>query len=351
MKNRIQLFISSLLSLTLIVLMTSCGDDDPKQEVIEFYSISGNVTYPGGAADGAVVFLAASDVATTSFIASTVANASGAYSFGNLTAGNYFVFANYNTANVNNGRIDGVNFDSGEGYLLEVVDVGVTQNITLVGIESDVQFSVNTTVASDDPNYWGKDLSHSNVDFSFPYDGANATYTGRFNAFDADVIFDASNLAGSSIEASVDLLSISTSSPGGRDSYFDATIDAWNYGCTGGTFGVLDVDGNPVADGGGLPDESTRYATFKSSSIEAYGDGFMATGTFSLNGNSSTETMFFRFINGFEGTNRSGDLVRFSSFDAQLEFAALADYAIESSHVKDGYVTVDISFQVTHLVQ
>ncbi|MFY0687921.1 MAG: YceI family protein [Cyclobacteriaceae bacterium] len=352
MKKPIVFFLSLLLSFSVATLLTSCEGDGDDEPAVEYFSFSGNVTYPdfsgtASGADGAVVFLAKSDVATTNYDYSTVADANGDFSFENLEVGNYFVFVNFNTANTNNaGRVSGINFDTGEGMTFEIVDASVTQNLELTMIDQDVQFAVNNTESGD----WRSDISHSNVNFSFPYDNANATYVGRFNSFAIDVVFDKDNLAGSSIEASIDLLSINTSSPGGRDSY-EKEDGTWDYGCTGGTFAVLDTDGNTVSDGGNIPDESTRYATFKSSSIEAYGDGFLARGTMMVKGSSNEEVLFFRFINGFEAESRSGALTRYSSFDGQLEFDALGNYGIESGHLADARVTIDISFQVNKALE
>ena len=78
-----------------------------------------------------------------------------------------------------------------------------------------------------------------------------------------------------------------------------------------------------------------------------YGDGYLATGDFMFNGTTSSETLFFRFIEGFDGTDFQGNAFRFSSFEGQLEFDALDTYGVSSSHLGGETVTVDISYQVT----
>jgi len=343
-QNFLRTLIMLVLVLTVGFLMVRCSDDDPKIVETEFYSVTGTVTYPNAegtlvAASGAIVYLAESISQTTNYSWSAIADASGNYSITNLEAGDYFMFINYNNANQNlpGGRINGVNFDSGEGFLFTITDTDIQQNSALSSSGQAEAEAVNTT----DAGSWSSDLSHSNVDFTFPYDAANANYTGRFNDFFIEVDFDPADLAGSSISASIDLLSVNTSSRGGRDSFFDAALDAWDYGCLQGTLGVS-VDAVSL-----LPDELTRYATFESSSIEIYGDGYLATGNFTFNGTTNSETLFFKFVEGFTGTNRQGVPTQFSSFEGQLEFDALADYTIDSSHLGDETVTVDISYQVT----
>ena len=349
MKCSMTKFMYSLAILGMLAFLVNCSDDDGNStpEVVPTFSISGTISYvdfDGNTvgADGAVVYMAQSEMATTSYDASTVASTTGAYSFEGLEAGSYFVFSNFNNANVNNGRIVGVNFDSGEGALVEIVDANVTSDMTLTQIAQDVDFVIDTD------GDWDQDYSHSNIDFSFAYDENNATYTGRFDAFTSDVFFDANDLANSSISASVDLLSVNTSSPGGRDSWWNSVDEVWDYGCLASTFGLLDTDGNALGDADPpvMPDESTRFATFESTSIETYGDGFRALGNFTFNGSTNEETLFFRFINGFEGQNFQGNSFRFSSFDGQIEFDALADYGVESSSLGNERVTVDISFQL-----
>ncbi|MDH5608551.1 MAG: YceI family protein [Cyclobacteriaceae bacterium] len=342
MKNSIQFLFASLLSMSVMFVMVGCGGDpDP---VTVYYNITGNVTYPdfSGAsapADGAVIYLAASAAATTAYDYRTVADASGNYSFEGLEAGDYFMFVNYNSANTNNGRISGISFDSGEGALFAVTDASVTKDVALVAISQDVQFDVDITPTT---GTWAFDANHSVVSFNFPYHDDNATFSGTFNSIPSLLIkFNAADLAASTIEASIDLLSVNTRSRGGRDSHFDATANSWYYGCNAASLGVqVDTVNNM------MPIETSRYATFKSTSIEAYGDGFIAKGDFTLKGQTHQEVLFFRFINGYEGTSRSGAPTRYSSFDGRLEFNALADYNIQSSAVGSSKVIVDVAIQV-----
>ena len=155
--------------------------------------------------------------------------------------------------------------------------------------------------------------------------------------------FNPSDLGSSVISAKIDLLTIYTDSHGGRDPLYnsdgsfwqDPADDSYKLGCISGTFGVTAID------------DADRYSTFTSTTITAYGDGYLATGPMVFNGVTSDVDVFFQYIPGFDGTNRSGDPVRFSSFQASFEFAALDVYGIESGHVGGNDVTVNASFQIT----
>ena len=341
-RNFLKLFLTTLGFLALGFLMIRCDDDDPQVVEPDLYMVSGNISYPNAdgistPATGAVVYLAQSATPTTNYSWSAVAGTNGSYSIGNLPAGDYFMFVNYNTNNKNlpGGRIDGVNFDSGEGVLFSITDADVDQFVTLESAGQEAS-AINTTDNGD----WNSDFSHSNIDFAFAYDEENATYTGRFDDFFIEIDFDPADLSGSSLSASIDLLSVNTSSPGGRDSYFDTNLNDWDYGCLRGTFGVV------VDQVTNLPDEATRYATFDATGFEVYGDGFIANGNFTFNGVTSSESLFFRFIDGYEGQDFQGNQLKFSSFEGQLHFDALDTYGVSSSHLGSETVTVDISYQV-----
>ena len=173
---------TAVLVILLGIFMVRCDDDsnnNPEPEIL--YNVSGAVTYPGGTAAGAVIYLANSATPTTNYDWVTVANENGQYSISDLGAGDYFIFVNFNTANQNT-RVDGVNFDSGAGATFTIENANETINVALSSSGQDNAEAVNTTDQGD----WNSDFSHSNVDFSFAYDEANATYTGRFDNFDRD---------------------------------------------------------------------------------------------------------------------------------------------------------------------
>ncbi|MFY0626248.1 MAG: YceI family protein [Reichenbachiella sp.] len=324
-----------------------CEDDDPAQ--ISKYTISGNVTYPdytgaSAPANGAIVYLKLNATeATTAFDLVTVADVSGQFSFAEIPDGQHFVFANFDDMNSNNpaARTRGVMFGS-EGIMVTMAGENVTQALALVSMGQSNAVAVNTNEGGD----WFQDWSHSNVDFEFPYDAENATYTGRFSGFEMYIDFDPADLANSSIQGTIDGLSIKTDSPGGRDALYNSDGSFWqdpvdnsyDLGCVSAYFGIDAID------------DTDRYITFESTSIEAYGDGYLATGPMVFNGNTVDIEMPFKFIPGYQAENRSGILTQFSSFQGEFDFAALDDFGIASGHVGDADVTVKISFQVTQPV-
>lgn len=327
------------LAIMVSIFLVKCNDDDS----VTLYDVTGKVTYPdfsGSATDaaGAIVYLGTTE-GSMAYEASALADANGNYKFANLTAGDYFIWANYDTKNRNleNARVASTLFISAQNPV--AVSAASTLNVELVSMGQEEAEAVNTYEGGD----WNSDLSHSNVDFEFPYDADNATYTGRFAEFEFAANFDPANLGSSEITGTIDVLSIKTNSPGGRDALYNADgtfwqdpeTDEYDLGCVSGTFGVSS------------PEDDTRYATFTSSSIEAYGDGYLAKGNMNFNGSTSNINFFFKFIPGFTGTNRQGVETQFSSFEGFFDFAALADFGIESSHVQEEDVTVRISYQVT----
>ena len=347
-------FLSTLAAITFVaVFFVRCSEDEPAAPVVN-YGISGTVTYPdfngtASPAGGAVVYLKVGDASGVSFDFSTIADASGNYTFAELVDGSYFVFANYDTQNTNNpgGRMAGVIFGA-EGVVVAVEGAVTTQDLALVSMGQADAFAVNSFTGGD----WNNDWSHSNIDFSFPYDGSNATYTGSFKLEETFVNFDPFNLGASSIEATIDVLTIHTDSPGGRDALYnsdgtlwqDATTMAYNLGCVHGYLGMANDD----------PTDANRYSTFKSTKIEAYGDGYLATGAFTVNGVTADVSMFFKFYPGFiaEVTERGTGVVlgdrQYSSFQGSFDFAAFQVFGIESGHIgEENDVTIDVSFQVT----
>lgn len=345
--------ISTLTTVFLVALMMfSCEKEVEVIKEVEVevpaatYTITGTVTYPdfkgaSVAAAGAVVYLKIGTTEpTTSYDLATVTDAAGNYTFAGLTAGSNSIYANFDTDNSNiGGRITGAMFVS-EGALVTIEAANATQDFALSSAGQDDAFAVNTYDGGD----WGADWSHSNIDFSFPYDGDNGTYTGSFKLEETYIAFDPFDLANSKIEATIDILTIHTDSPGGRDAKYndDGTLwqdadGAYNLGCVHTTLGMEND----------IPTSANRYSTFVSTSIEEYGDKYLATGNFTLNGVTDEVQMLFKFLPGFEGTNRSGDPTLYSSFEGTFDFAAFQVYGVDSGHIGEtNDVTIDAVFQV-----
>ena len=333
---------ASLAAIIMVAVLFVRCTEDPATPIVN-YSITGTITHPdfSGAstpAAGAAVYLVkdATD-ATANYDLATIADGTGKYSFDELPQGSYFVFANYVTENTNNvgGRMVGIYF-TGEGAMVEHADANSTQDIALTSAGQADALSVNTY----DGGTWLQDWNHSYVGFSFPYDEQNAPYTGRFKTKEIFVDFNPADLSNSKIEATIDLLTIDTDSPGGRDPkweadgttlWLDPTTNLPKLGCIAGSFGIPD------------PEALTRNATFTSASITAYGNGYLATGAMTFNGVTDDVQMFFQFVPGFDDADKG---FRYSSFQGTFEFAALDVYGVSSGHVGSAMVTVEASFQV-----
>jgi polyisoprenoid-binding protein YceI len=339
------------------IILTECKKDETKYGIL-----SGTVTLDGTAADGAIVTLS-TQANATNVVSRVVADASGVYSIMGIEAGTYFINATWEPSN-NNNLLKSTNTVILTGVEAEVsVDGDKAQDIALAGAVSggDVLF---------DASEWVWDETHSTFEFEFPYDAFNAVFTGHFATAGFDELyFDEANPGNTKIKAWVDVTSVETGSASlpcghGRDGI---------TGCIGGTFGVdfdpadtvvaYCADGTTVTN---WPNEElvehnlwgdgseTSYmkqhsivgnsgvATFESTSVTAFGTGYLAKGTLSFAGNSSNVDLYFNFI---EGYLKESSSTQYSSFFGWFKMAAATDFGIVSSHVGDSDVTVKVSAQ------
>jgi polyisoprenoid-binding protein YceI len=342
------------------IVLTQCNKDETK-----YGTLSGTITLEGTSADGAIVTLS-SGANGSNVVARVVADASGMYSIMGIEAGTYYLNATWEPSN-NNNLLKSTNTVILTGVETEVsVDGDKTQDITLAGAVSggDVVFD-----AAD----WTWDNTHSTIEFEFPYDAFNAVFTGHFaNVGFDELYFDETNPENTSIKAWVDVTSVETGAASppcehGRDGI---------TGCISGTFGVeLDpadtvnaycTDGSMVTN---WPNEewveydlwgdgsqstymrqhavvgSTGVATFESSSVTAYGTGYLAKGILSFAGAEAEVNLYFNYIEGYEGQDRNQNTVKYVSFFGWFKMAAASDFGIVSGHVGDSDVTVKVSAQ------
>jgi polyisoprenoid-binding protein YceI len=285
-----------------------------------------------------------------------------------VEAGTYFLNATWEPSN-NNNLLKSTNTVILTGVETEVsVDGDKTQDIAIAGAVSggDVVF---------DRADWVWDNTHSTIEFEFPYDVVNAVFTGHFATVGFDELyFDEANPENTKIKAWVDVTSVETGSPGppcpnahGRDGI---------HGCIVGTYGVefdpADTVDAYCPDGGMVtnwPNEelvahdlwgdgsettykrqhsimgNTGVATFESTSVTAYGTGYLAQGEVNFAGASATVDMYFNYIEGYEGEDRGGNAVEYVSFYGWYKMAASSDFGIVSGHVGDADVTVKVSAQ------
>lgn len=349
----------------LAIILTQCKKDETK-----YGTLSGTVSLDGTAADGAIVVLS-TEANAANVVAKVVADESGAYSIMGVEAGTYYLNATWEPSN-NNNLLKGTNTVILTGVEAEVkVDGDLVQDIALAGAVSggDMVFDLAG---------WSWDNTHSTFEFEFPYDAFNAVFTGIFGRAGFDELqFDEANPENTVIKAWVDVTSVETGSASppcahGRDGI---------TGCIGGTYGVefnpadtVDascIDGTVVTN---WPNEelvehdlwgdgsATTYmrqsaivgnsgvATFESTSVTAYGTGYLAKGTVNFAGASAPVDLYFNYIEGYEGEDRSGNAVKYVSFFGWFDMAAAADFGIVSGHVGDADVKVKVSAQFNRVL-
>lgn len=342
---------SILLTLFFVLgLVVQCSDDPAP---IDLSTISGKVTYPNAsaaqiAAPGAVVTL----FSTTPVVnMQTTTDADGNFSFNNLEAATYTLAAYYDTDNTNNaGRLSGLRFTIAPTEV-EITNVDVAQDLALVSSGQTGIPVIDINLAWDGAAFantgsWTYDQTHSPIQFEFPYRDNVAEFVGAFSQVSNLVVnFDPANLANSSIVAEVDLASISTRSLGGRDPKLVGGANAYDpnsmvetMGCIMGTFGVS-------ADGA-LPSKITsaaRYAKFTSTSIVAYGDGYLAKGNLEFHGVSKAVEMWFKAETPWN--NGAATPVLYSGFEGRF-YMGKTDFNVNSSSVGE-QIRVQISIVAT----
>ena len=359
--------------LIMFMFVVRCSKKSDPTPAATLVKISGTVTFTDlsgqvANAAGAVVYLAKSAVATTTYDQSTIAGADGVYKFSNLSAGGYYVNTVYNTDNKNTtARLDGVSFTTASGYLVTVAAVDVAQDMTLVSAGQTGTEVIQATYGWDpaantgaggytNTGAWVYDNAHSPVQFQFPYRGAQADFKGSFmQTSKFNFNFDASNLAASSIVAQVDLSSINTGTPGGRDTQpvtsgatFQpgSTFVKGKLGCISGTFGIAADDA--AADPATITLDVDRYAKFTSTSIETYGDGYLAKGNLIFHGVTLPVGLVFKYVAPFTDTSVTPNK-KYVSFEGKITIKAKTDFAIVSSSVAD-LVTIYITVNCNKLL-
>lgn len=354
-----------------MMFVVSCSKDENTPAPL--VKITGKVTFkdPAGAtanAAGAVVYLATGSVATTTYEQSTIADANGAYSFSNLSANSYFVNSVYKTDNKNvNGRLNGVTFTTLEGAIVTVADIDVTQDLALVSVGQsgtgigplvgNYVWDVATSkfLQSTASGVWQIDAAHSMVTFEFPYRGAEGDFNGSFKQINKFVVnFDPANLATSSIDVEVDMSSVDTRTPGGRDNLATVTDNPTfspatlftKLGCISGTFGIAtDAPITTGAPSQPITTSANRYAKFKSTSIEKYGNGYVAKGNLIFYGVTLPINMMFVRIPDWVDAPISGTSNgrTYSGFEGKFQFSPSADFGIKNSSLNAAIVKIQVS--------
>jgi len=368
MKNLKLVFFLTLL-LTFIVVVRCSKSSDPAPLV----GISGTVTYTDmngvvQKAAGAVVYIAKGTAATTTYDESTTAGSDGTYSFSNLANAGYYINAVYNTDNKNSSaRIDGVKFTTAKGFLVTLASKALTQDIALESIGQataqnvQVSYQFDSTANSNAGGFtntgaWTLDAVHSPIAFSFPFFGQTGDFGGSFLVYNkVKLNINTASLNTSSVSAWVDLASVNTGTPGGRDDLPYTTSTTYSsitpsskfskLGCISNTFGIA-ADSAAGYKHTTLT-SSARYAKFSSTSVATYGDGYVANGNLTFHGVTKAASIIFNFTQSYP-TGASGFPANktYVGIQGKMVMNAQADYGISSSDVGASPVTVYISLNV-----
>lgn len=321
------------------ILFIKCSKED--ETVVA--AISGKVTYvsvSGTAmdADGAVITVYKGTSADEEYM-TVVANESGMYKVERVDAGDYFLVATYSTENVNNLKsdgVDGMTFKS-EGVAVSVGSSDVVQDITLGNFAS-----TGADVISTSDGTWAQE-SHSKVTWKTLYHGEAAQLTGGFNNFGIKQLdFDEADPASTVIKGWVQLSSINTFEPG-RDALGHCVTDD------------LGVEYNPAdtaADGtlnASAVDASTDTAWFNSTSVQAYGNGYLAKGNLIFKGVTKQIDMFFVYNGTHEIPGRTSGADPFAVFEGEFTFDAANDYNVDYSGGDEIEVNIHLQMQGPHI--
>jgi hypothetical protein len=215
-------------------------------------------------AAGAVINLYIGSSATGPVAAQAIANASGNYTLPFLVPGNYFVYATYNTENVNFRVINGINFATNPGYQITMDSLDINLDLALVTVSA----TGNALIAMTEDDTIGTTRrkvtfnSHSKVTWESLYNQGNSqTIPGAFNVLTMErFIFDEANPANTMFSGYVTLSSITT---------YEPARDALGTGCVTRTLKIDTIDAS-------TPVPETDTARLYTLSVQKYGDGYLA---------------------------------------------------------------------------
>ena len=350
----------SLITLVLVFLsVVRCSED--KSDPVTLGTLTGTAFYPNSAgtnvaAPGAYITL----LSGSSTVQVVVADATGKFSFPELAAGEYSLSGTFYTEPTNTGgRLTGLNFSTAADVAVTMTSADQTVDLDLAtagqaGADFDV-IDLNyawTGSAFAQTGTWTYDATHSPVNFEFAYRGKEADFTGTFAQLNkVDINFDVANPGTSSIDVSVDVMSFDTRSPGGRDPrvtvadtpLFSPLSQFTEYGCiVNSVFGITTDDG--VAPTEGAPKTVTtdtdRYATFVSSSIAKYGDGYIAKGNLVFHGFTVPIEMWFKQVPAWTDPSNNR---RYTGFEGKFLMDAKNKWGISSTSLNDAIVRMQIS--------
>jgi len=273
------------------VFLTQCD----KETETPAANVTGKITLDGGTvANGAIVVISSAPNAAT-VIAKTVTDELGMYSFLGIDNGTYYISARYEPGNNNNLKSTGTVILTGIEVEVEVSGDQVA-DITLAG-----------TGSASPPCAHGRDGITGCIGGTF---GVDLNPADTVDAYCQDGTLNA-DWPNESLES----------------------FDLWGDQSATSYMKQSSIVG------------STGVATFESTFVEAYGTGYLAKGNFTFMGVTKAVDMYFSYIEGYQGTDRGGNNVQYSSFYGTFKFAALADFGVSSGHVGNADINVSLAVQ------
>jgi len=273
-------------------------------DTIKGKSISGVCKYPDFSgtmviAPGSVVSLYLGSSKTGSPVATAYADASGNYSLPYLLPNTYFLYATYNTNNVNYKPIEGINFltdASDVSYAITLGASNVTKNLNLLS-QAPTGTRILTIIKSDTNGSFGTKKyvpfeSHSKLEFWTEYSGASygggaggingTTFQGGFQTYGNNVpeygwgllnfYFDEANPQNDTIIGYALLSHVCT---------FEAVRDSLYAGCAKKTLQVDTFNtGYPATylNTRAVPKTDTAWYKALPGQVVKYGKGYLAHG-------------------------------------------------------------------------
>ena len=281
----IKLLLIAIAAVGFTLVISKCKKDPPV--VVETYTISGDCTYPDYnstmvAAPGAILSIYAGSDSTA--LATTFADANGAYHFDGLLPGDYVVEAKYNTDNQNAKAIEGINFevnysvtlgaaDYTQDVVLETIAATSTTNITITASDTTGSLGALKYAAMEahsQTTWWIEHIDSDAVGMTlaggFPAyaEGSSGKWIG-FQTFR----FDEANPANIYFKAYVITSGCYTANKG-RDTVRAGCVDTyWSHDTVGYSTGQYATV---------LPQTDTAFYWVEAGDVERYGSGYLAHG-------------------------------------------------------------------------
>lgn len=340
----------SLLILTVVVasismVMYNCSKDSG----VKIANVTGVVSLSDNSVAAGAIVTISSQPNAAKILTRVVADSAGKFIIIGVQNGTYYLSAKYNTQNTNNLKDAslGINFTTANEAQIKPNGSDLTQDLALISVGQS-----GTTVID---NTWACDTIHSEVEFAFPYDSANATFTGKFMGFHPKTFtFDGTNPASTVIDVVVDITTSESGAPTVIDTVHKKIVggrDGLNGCIAQHTFQVQCVPADTFFKGVYRPSaviSPTGIAEFSSpaGTVAAYGDGYVAHGNLTFHGFTKSVDLYFHYIPGFvKPATSTSTAVTYVSFTGFFDMKALADFNIVTASFGSSTVHLTTNLQ------